>query len=149
MTHSEMSPFCVFWMNQSVGGWTGWSAEYFSIFFFFLWGRGMLCSMGNLSSHQGLNPHPLQWKHRVLPSGLLGKSLPLFLNCWKKWEELLCDMKMKFSVHQQSFTGTQPGSMQCTWLLLHSHGRVKQLCQTVDDSHIARGLQNLKYLLGP
>ena len=74
MTHSEMSPFCVFWMNQSVGGWTGWSAEYFSIFFFFLWGRGMLCSMGNLSSHQGLNPHPLQWKHKVLTTGSPGLS---------------------------------------------------------------------------
>ena len=74
MTHSEMSPFCVFWMNQSVGGWTGWSAEYFSIFFFFLWGRGMLCSMGNLSSHQGLNPHPLQWTCGVLTTGLPGRS---------------------------------------------------------------------------
>ena len=39
------------------------------------------------------------------------REVPPFLNCWKKWKELLCDMKVKFSVHQQSFIGTQSGSM--------------------------------------
>ena len=61
-------------MNQSVGGWTGWSAKDFSIFFSFL-GEGTCCAACEiLVPHQGLNPYPLQWKHRILTAGSAGLS---------------------------------------------------------------------------
>ena len=34
--------------------------------------------MGPYFPNQGLNLHPLHWKHGVLTTGLPGKSLPLF-----------------------------------------------------------------------
>lgn len=47
---------------------------WFSIFIFLMFGRTVRY-VGSLLPDQGLNPHHLQWKHRVLTAGLLGKSL--------------------------------------------------------------------------
>ena len=45
-----------------------------SLFFFFFFGRTVQ-HMGSYFPNQGLNPHTLQWKHRVLPTGQPGNSL--------------------------------------------------------------------------
>ena len=39
--------------------------------------EGLLCSVacGSLFPNQGLNPHPLHWKHGILTTGLPGRSL--------------------------------------------------------------------------
>ena len=45
---------------------------YYLFFFLFSWLSHMACGM--LVSQQELNPCPLHWKHRVLTTGLPGKS---------------------------------------------------------------------------
>ena len=53
--------------------------------FFFFFGYAAW-HVGSQFSHQGLNPHPLQWKCGVLTTGLPGKSWSHLLNslpqCW-------------------------------------------------------------------
>ena len=44
-----------------------------SVFFFFGGGQAMR-HVGSYFLGQGLNPHPLHWNHRVLTTGLPGKS---------------------------------------------------------------------------
>ena len=54
-----------------------------TFFFFFCYAAW---HVGSQFSHQGLNPHPLQWKCGVLTTGLPGKSWSHLLNsspqCW-------------------------------------------------------------------
>ena len=51
---------------------------YLSFFFFFWLFLALAAACGIKFPDQGLNPGPLHWEHRVLPSGSPGKVLEIF-----------------------------------------------------------------------
>ena len=56
-------------------------SSFFRVFLSFGGGRGhALQHVGSSFPTRGLNPHPLHWKHEVLTTGLLGKSLYLLIS---------------------------------------------------------------------
>ena len=74
------------------------SIEIFFSFFLTMW------PVGSQFLDQGLNPHPLHWKHGVLTTGPSGKSIsdfkarglqghhPLNTRCYLQWNTLVAQM---------------------------------------------------------